>query len=156
MKGNDPALRVIATNRKALFHYHILDRVEAGISLLGTEVKSIREGGLSFADGYVDFRNGELLLVGLHIAPYSHGNLQNHPEDRPRKLLLHRREIARFGVKIAERGLTMVPLRAYFRNGRVKMELGLARGKQTHDKREALKRREVEREARQALHRRGE
>ena len=147
--------RPLATNRKALFHYEVLERAEAGIALAGTEVKSIREGGINFSDSYVDFRNGELVLVGCRIAPYSHGNLMNHPPERDRKLLLHRSEIRRLGGRVTERGLTLVPLRAYLKNGRVKMEIGLARGKHAHDKRESIKRRDQEREARQALRRRG-
>jgi SsrA-binding protein len=148
------AERVLATNRKALFHYEVLDRAEAGLVLVGTEVKSVREGGLNFSDSYVDFRGGELFLVGCRIAPYSHGNLMNHPPGRDRKLLLHKREILRLGGRVTERGLTLVPLRAYLKNGRVKMEIGLGRGKHAHDKREAIKRKDQEREARQALRRR--
>lgn len=151
MKPNDSREKVLATNRKALFNYEILERVEAGVSLVGTEVKSIREGGLNFRDSFVEFRNGELFLVGCRIGPYSHGNLMNHAEDRLRKLLLHRREILKFGGKATERGLTIVPLRAYFKNGRVKLEIGLARGKKAHDKRESIKRRDIERETRQAV-----
>jgi SsrA-binding protein len=144
----------VATNRKAFFHYEVLERAEAGVALAGTEVKSIREGGLSFSDSYVELRQGELFLVGCRIAPYSHGNLMNHVPDRDRKLLLHKQEIRRLGGKTTERGLTLVPLRAYVKNGRVKLEIGLARGKRVHDKREALKRKDVERETRQALRRR--
>src|SRR5512144_339852 len=129
--------RMLATNRKALFHYEILERAEAGLALVGTEVKSIRDGGLNFSDSWVELRGGELFLVGCRIAPYSHGNLMNHVADRARKLLLHRKEIQRLGGRVTERGLTLVPLRAYLKNGRVKMEIGLAKGKQTHDKREA-------------------
>ena len=142
--------RVLATNRKAHFHYEILERAEAGLALVGTEVKSIRDGGLNFSDSYVDFRGGELVLVGCRIAPYSHGNLLNHPPDRDRKLLLHKREILKLGGKVPERGLTLVPLRAYMKNGRVKMEIGLGRGKHAHDKRDAIKKKDQEREARQA------
>jgi SsrA-binding protein len=145
--------RVVATNRKALFHYEVLERVEAGLVLAGTEVKSIREGGLSFGDAYVDFRQGELFLVGCRVAPYSHGNLMNHAPARDRKLLLHRREILKLGGRATERGLTLVPLRVYLKRGRVKLEVGLARGKHAHDKREAIKRKDQEREARQALRR---
>jgi SsrA-binding protein len=143
--------RVIATNRKAFFNYEVLDRVEAGISLVGTEVKSIREGGFNFRDSYVDFKNGELFLVGCRIGPYSHGNLQNHPEDRVRKLLLHKREILKLGGRATERGLTLVPLKAYLKGGRVKVEIGLARGKKTHDKRESIKRKDIERDTRRAV-----
>jgi SsrA-binding protein len=148
----DPAQKTLATNRKAFFTYQVLDRVEAGLSLVGTEVKSIREGGLNFRDSYVEFRGGELFLVGCRIAPYSHGNLSNHAEERDRKLLLHKREILKLGGKATEKGLTLIPLRAYFNEkGRVKLEIGLARGKKAHDKRESIKRRDIERETRQAM-----
>jgi SsrA-binding protein len=150
----DAAEKVVATNRKAHFNYEVLERAEAGISLVGTEVKSIREGGLNFRDAFVDFRGGELFLVGCRIGPYSHGNLMNHAEDRERKLLLHRKEIDKLAGKVAERGLTLIPLRAYLKQGRVKVEIGLARGKQAHDKRETIKRKELERETRQAIRRR--
>jgi SsrA-binding protein len=147
----DPAEKTLATNRKAFFTYEVLDRVEAGVSLVGTEVKSIREGGLNFRDSYVEFRGGELFLVGCRIAPYSHGNLSNHPDERDRKLLLHKREILKLGGKATEKGLTLIPLRAYFKKGRVKLEIGLARGKKAHDKRASIKRRDIERETRQAM-----
>jgi len=145
------AEKTLATNRKAFFNYEILERAEAGVSLVGTEVKSIREGGLNFRDSYVEFRGGELFLIGCRIGPYSHGNLQNHAEDRVRKLLLHKREILKIGGKATEKGLTIVPLKAYFKKGRVKLEIGLARGKRAHDKREAIKRKDIERETRQAV-----
>jgi len=151
MAKPDGGVRVIATNRKAFFNYEVLDRLEAGVSLVGTEVKSIREGGLNFRDAYVDYRNGELFLVGCRIGPYSHGNLQNHAEDRVRKLLLHKREIERFGGRATERGLTIVPLQAYLKDGRVKVEIGLARGKKVHDKRESIKKKDIERETRLAV-----
>ena len=153
MERKDPGERVIATNRKAFFNYEVLDRVEAGISLVGTEVKSIREGGFNFRDAYVDFRSGELFLVGCRIGPYSHGNLQNHPEDRVRKLLLHKREILKLGGKATEKGLTLVPLKAYLKGGRVKVEIGLARGKKVHDKRESIKRKDIERDTRREARR---
>jgi SsrA-binding protein len=147
----ETAEKTLATNRKAFFNYEILERAEAGVSLVGTEVKSIREGGLNFRDSYVEFRGGELFLVGCRIGPYSHGNLQNHAEDRIRKLLLHKREILKLGGKATEKGLTIVPLKAYFKKGRVKLEIGLARGKRAYDKREAIKRKDIERETRQAV-----
>jgi SsrA-binding protein len=149
--ANADAQQVITTNRKALFNYEILERAEAGIVLAGSEVKSIRAGALNFRDSYVDFRGGELWLVGCHIGPYSFANIQNHSEGRDRKLLLHKREILKLGGKATERGLTIVPLRAYFKEGRVKVEIGLARGKHSHDKRESLKRKDIERETRQAV-----
>jgi SsrA-binding protein len=149
-----PGERVLATNRKAFFHYEVLERAEAGIVLVGTEVKSIRAGGLEFKDAYVDPKGGELLLVGCRIAPYSHGNRENHTPDRSRKLLLHKREILKLTARVVERGLTLLPLRAYMKDGRVKVEIALAKGKRAHDKRESIKQKDQEREARQALSRR--
>ncbi|HLA78194.1 MAG TPA: SsrA-binding protein SmpB [Vicinamibacteria bacterium] len=143
--------KVIATNRKAFFNYEIFDRVEAGVALRGSEVKSIRDGGFNFSDGYVEFRGGELFLVACRIGPYSHANRSNHSETRDRKLLLHKREILKLGGKATEKGFTLLPLKAYFKNGRVKLEIGLARGKKAHDKREAIKRRDIDRETRQAV-----
>ncbi len=155
MAKPDGGERVLAKNRRAFFQYHVLERVEAGVALLGTEVKSVREGGLSFSDAYVEFRGGELFLVGCKIAPYTHGNQMNHAPERDRKLLLHKREILKLGGKITGKGLTLVPLRAYLRKGKVKLEIGLGRGKQAHDKREAIKRRDIDRDTRQALRDRG-
>jgi len=146
--------RAIATNRKAFFNYEILDRAEAGVRLLGSEVKSIREGGFNFRDAFVEYRDGELFLVGARIGPYSHSNLQNHAEDRVRKLLLHKREILKLGGRATERGLTIMPLRAYFKGGRVKLEIGLARGKRAHDKRDAIKQKDIDRDARQEMRQR--
>ena len=134
--------RTISTNRRARHEYEILETVEAGLVLRGTEV--------NFKDSYATIRNGEGWLLGCHINPYSHGTDANHDPERDRKLLLHRREIARLGGKIAERGLTLVPLRLYFKDGRAKVELGLARGKKLHDKRSALRERDVRREMDQA------
>jgi SsrA-binding protein len=155
MAEPEPSERMIATNRKAFFNFEILDRAESGVVLAGTEVKSIREGGLNFRDSYVEFRNGELFLIGCRIGPYSHGNLMNHAEDRSRKLLLHKRQILKIGGRAAEKGLTIIPLRAYFKGGRVKLEIGLARGKREHDKRESIKKKDIERDTRQALRDRG-
>src|SRR5437899_9048235 len=138
--------RVIATNRRARHEYEILETLEAGLVLRGTEVKSLRDGQVNFKDSYVTVRNGEPWLLGCHIAPYSHGTDANHDPERDRKLLLHKREIARLSGKISERGLTLVPLRLYFKDGRAKVELGLARGKKLHDKRAAVREREVRRE----------
>ena len=143
--------KVIATNRKALFNYEIFERAEAGMVLGGSEVKSIREGGLNFRDSFVDFRGGELWLVGCLIGPYSHSNIQNHAEGRERKLLLHKKEILKLGGKATERGYTIIPLKAYFKNGRVKIEIGLARGKKAHDKRESIKRKDIDRDTKQAV-----
>src|SRR5512142_3109112 len=112
----DADRKVLATNRKAFFQYEVLERAEAGIALAGTEVKSIRDGGLSFSDSWVEFRNGEMFLVGCRISPYSNGNLMNHVPQHDRRLLLHKREILKLGGRATERGLTIVPLRAYLKN----------------------------------------
>ncbi len=138
--------RPIATTRRARHEDEILETVEAGLVLRGTEVKSLRDGMVSFKDSYASIRNGEGWLLGCHINPYSHGTDANHDPERDRKLLLHKREVARLGGKISEKGLTLVPLRLYFKGGRAKVEIGLARGKKLHDKRAALREREVRRE----------
>jgi len=143
--------RTIATNRRARHEYEILETLEAGLVLRGTEVKALRAGHVNFKDSYATVRSGEAWLLGCHISPYSHGTDANHDPERDRKLLLHRREIARLVGKIAERGLTVVPLRVYFKRGRVKIELGLARGKKLHDKRSAIREREVRREMDKAI-----
>ena len=136
----------VANNRKARHEYEILETVEAGLVLRGTEVKPRRAGQVTFKDSFATVRKTEAWLRGCHISPYSHGTDANHQPERDRKLLLHQREIARLSGKIAERGLTLVPLRLYFKKGRVKLELGLARGKKLHDKRSSLREREVRRE----------
>ncbi|MGH7276454.1 MAG: SsrA-binding protein SmpB [Candidatus Rokuibacteriota bacterium] len=138
--------RTIATNRRARHEYEILETVEAGLVLRGTEVKSLRAGQVTFKDSYATVRNDEGWLIGCHISPYSHGTDANHDPERDRKLLLHRRQIIRLLGKTAERGLTLVPLRLYFKDGRAKVELGLARGRKLHDKRSAIREREVKRE----------
>jgi len=138
--------RSIATNRRARHEYEILETVEAGLVLRGTEVKSLRDGLVNFKDSYASVRNGEGWLLGCHISPYSHGTDANHDPERDRKLLLHKKEIARLSGKISEKGLTLVPLRLYFKGGRAKVELGLARGKKLHDKRATLREREARRE----------
>ena len=138
--------RTISTNRRARHEYEILETVEAGLVLRGTEVKSLRAAGVTFKDSYATIKNGEGWLLGCHINPYSHGTDANHDPERDRKLLLHHREITRLTARIAERGLTLVPLRLYFKNGRAKIELGLGRGKKLHDKRSALRERDVKRE----------
>jgi len=142
--------RVVATNRRARHEYEILETLEAGLVLQGTEVKSLRDGGVSFKDSYATVRNGEAWLRGCHISPYSHGTDANHEPERDRKLLLHKREITRIVGKTAEKGLTVVPLKVYFKRGRIKIELGLARGKKLHDKRSALRERETRREMEKA------
>ena len=143
--------RVVATNRRARHEYEILETFEAGLVLRGTEVKSLRTGQVNFKDSYATVRNSELWLLGCHISPYSHGTDANHDPERDRKLLLHRREITRLSGKIAERGLTVVPLKLYFKAGRAKIEIGLARGKKLHDKRATLRERETRREMDKAV-----
>ncbi|MBI4587902.1 MAG: SsrA-binding protein SmpB [Candidatus Rokubacteria bacterium] len=147
--------RVVATNRKASYIYQILDTFEAGLVLRGTEVKSLREGKANFKDSYALIEGGEAWLVGCHISPYHHGSDANHDPERRRKLLLHRSEINRLLGKVQERGLTLVPLRLYFKNGRAKLELGLARGRKLHDRRRAIRDREMRREMDKAAHARG-
>ena len=147
----EKAQRTIAENRKARHDYHILDTWEAGVALLGTEVKSIREGRVNLRDSYARVDNGEVWMMNVHISPYSHRGSATHEELRQRKLLLHRDEIRKMVGQVAEKGLTLVPLELYFKSGRVKVRLGLAKGKQAHDKRETLRRREVDRETRAAV-----
>lgn len=139
--------KLIVQNRRAHFDYEILERYEAGIVLKGTEVKSLRtSGSMSIQDAYVDYIDGELFLVNSYIRPYEQGNILNHDPHRPRKLLMHKREIIRLGKKIEEKGLTLIPLRVYFKNGLVKVEIALCKGKKTVDKREEIKKRETQRE----------
>jgi SsrA-binding protein len=138
--------KVIATNRKAYHDYEVLETYEAGLVLRGTEVKSLRESQVNFKDCYAAVDNGEAWLIGCYITPYHHGTDANHDPERRRKLLLHKKEIGRLLGKVAERGLTLIPLRLYFKGGRAKCELGLARGKKLHDKRASLREREAKRE----------
>src|SRR5688572_4965183 len=147
----EKAQRTIAENRKARHDYHILDSWEAGIALLGTEVKSIREGSVNLRDSFARLERGEVWLLNVHIGPYSHSGYSTHEERRQRKLLMHREQIRKLTGKVAERGLTLVPLRMYFKKGRVKVALALVKGKQAHDKRETLRRREIDRETRAAV-----
>jgi SsrA-binding protein len=143
--------KVVATNKKAFHNYFILEKMEAGICLLGTEVKAIREGRLNLKDSYAMVQSGETYLVNCHISPYSHGNRENHDPTRSRKLLLHLREIRKLIGKTQEKGLTLVPLRVYLKKERVKVELGIARGKKLIDKRETERRKEADREAKAAM-----
>jgi SsrA-binding protein len=141
----------VATNRQASFRYHLLEKWECGIELRGSEVKSLREGGVQLKDAYAEVRDGEVWLRNVHIAPYKPAARDNHDPERPRKLLLHRREIERLIGKTAERGLTLVPTRVYFKGSRAKVELALARGKELKDKRRSIKERETRREIDRAL-----
>jgi SsrA-binding protein len=147
----EKAQRLIADNRKARHDYHILETYEAGVALLGTEVKAIREGRVNLRDSYARTDGGEVWMVNVHISPYSHRGYADHAETRQRKLLMHRHEIRKLIGRTAEKGLTLVPLQMYFKNGRIKVLVGLARGKQAHDKRETIRRREVDRETRAAV-----
>lgn len=143
--------KLIASNKKAFHEYHVLDKFEAGVQLTGTEVKSLREGAANLKDAYVTFKNGEAFLFNAHISPYAHGNRENHDPVRTRKLLLHRREIEKLHVQVTEKGLTIVPLRLYFKGSRVKAEIGVVRGKKLYDKRETEKKREADRETAAAI-----
>jgi SsrA-binding protein len=150
-KDDDGELQLVATNRRARHEYWIEETHEAGIALTGTEVKSLRAGHVILADAFARVDRGEAWLFHLHINPYEHGNIQNHDPMRTRKLLLHKREIARLGARVQQRGYTLVPLRIYFRRGIVKVELGLARGRHTYDKRERIAERDAERRIARAL-----
>jgi SsrA-binding protein len=149
----EAAQKNIAENRKAFHDYLVLETFETGIVLLGTEVKSIREGRVNLRDSFARAENGEVFVYNIHIQPYTHRGYADHDPLRKRKLLLHAHEIRKLIGKTIERGMTLVPLRMYFKNGKVKMALGLARGKQMHDKRETIKRREADRETRAAVKR---
>jgi SsrA-binding protein len=143
--------RIVAENRKAFHDYSILETFEAGVALTGTEVKSIREGRVNLRDSFARIENGEVFLYNVHVSPYSHRGYADHEPTRRRKLLLHRQEIRKLIGKTVERGMTLVPTRVYFKNNRIKVAIGLAKGKQAHDKREAIRRRETDRETRAAL-----
>jgi len=138
----------VVTNRKAFHDYFILETYEAGIALKGTEVKSLRQGNANLQDSYAAIKNGEVWLHNMHISPFEKGNINNHEPKRDRKLLLHKQEIRRLIGKVSEKGLTLVPLRIYFKNKVAKVELGLAKGKKQYDKREAIARRDAERQVR--------
>ncbi len=141
----------IINNRQAYFEYHILDKYEAGIALKGTEVKSVMLGRIQLKDSYVSVREGEVWLMNVHISPYSHGNRENHEPLRTRKLLLHKREIEKIEREIVIKGLTLVVTRIYWKNARIKFEIGVAKGKKLYDKRDAEMKKAVEKETRQQL-----
>jgi SsrA-binding protein len=141
----------IAENRKAFHDFHLLETFEAGLVLLGTEVKAIREGRVNLRDSYARVEDGELFLYNVHISPYSHRGYADHEPLRRRKLLLHRDEIRKLIGKTVEKGMTLVPIRLYFKDGRVKLAVSLAKGKKEYDKRETIRRREVDRETRAAV-----
>ena len=147
----DAGEKLIASNKKALHDYFVVQKFEAGMVLTGTEVKSLREGRAQLKDAYVIFKDGEAFLFGAHISPYTHGNRENHEPDRTRKLLLHKREIDKLRGQTIEKGMAVVPLRLYFKGGRVKAEIAIVKGKRQYDKRETERTREADREAAQAM-----
>jgi SsrA-binding protein len=149
--AREAAQRNIAENRKAFHDYHVLETFEAGVALLGTEVKSIREGRVNLRDSYAQVKGGEVFVHNVHIQPYSHRGYADHEPMRARKLLLHTHEIRKLIGKTVERGMTLVPVRMYMKSGRVKIALSLAKGKKEYDKRETIKRREADRETRAAI-----
>lgn len=146
-----PAVRSLARNRRATHDYQVLETFEAGITLAGTEVKSVRQGRIQLKDGYVEFRDGEAYLVGVNIQAYSHGNRQNHLPERPRKLLLHRHQLNKLFGRSLSKGITVVPLEVYLKGPWVKVELGLVQGKKQYDKRQAEKQRTLDQEAREVV-----
>lgn len=146
MKMESPALKIVAQNRKARHNYFIEDKIEAGIVLMGTEVKSLRLGRVNLKDAYAQIRNGEVFVYQMHIGPYPFAYFDNHEPRRPRKLLLHRREIDKLYGKVNEKGLSLIPLQIYFKGGRAKISLAIARGKRKYDKRESIRRRDAQRE----------
>jgi len=155
MGGDDKARKVIASNRRARHEYEILDSFEAGIVLSGPEVKSLRAGKASLGDAYAEVRRGEVYLLNAHIGAYEQAGRANAPPLRERKLLLHRYEIARLAGRVVERGLTLIPLQLYFKDGRAKVELALARGKRQYDKRQAIRKRESDRDLQRVMRGRG-
>lgn len=143
--------KILASYRRARHDYHVLETVECGIELRGTEVKSVRDGQVGLAQSFADVEGGQVFVRGMRIEPFRHGNRFNHDPLRPKKLLLHRREIDRLAAQVATKGTTLIPLQLYLKRGRVKLELGLCKGKDQHDKRETLKRKTADREARRAI-----
>jgi SsrA-binding protein len=155
MAKDKDAEELIADNRKARHDYHLLESFEAGLALTGTEVKAMREGRANLRDSYCRIERGEAFLLGAHVGQYSHGGSASHDPLRPRKLLLHQEELRKLLGKTSEKGLTIVPVRMYFKNGRAKLAIALAKGKKSYDKRETIKRREADRETRAAMKTRG-
>ena len=147
-------IKTVAQNRKAFHDYFVEEKVECGIALFGTEVKSIRQGRVNLKESWAQVRKGEIWVEGMHISPYEQGNIFNRDPLRPKKLLLHRSEIRRLDSQVTRQGFTLVPLEMYFKNGRVKVQLGLCKGKQLHDKRDSMAKRDSDREIRRALRQR--
>lgn len=144
-------IKIIADNRKAYFNYEILEKFEAGMVLMGSEVKSLREGNLTLKDAYVSFRNGEAFLQNAHISEYQASSYNNHPPERLRKLLMHKAEIEKIMGRVQEKSLTCVPLKMYFKGGRIKLEIGLGKGKKQYDKRQSVKEKESKRDLQRTL-----
>jgi len=153
MKKTPSNIKIIAKNKKAFFEYHIEEKLEAGLVLVGSEVKSLRDGRASLSDSYVMIKGNEAFLLNMHIAPYGPASTFGHEEKRSRKLLLHSKEIEKLTSQLKEKGFSMIPTMIYFRRGKAKVELGLGRGKKMHDKRESIKKRESDRDMRRALRR---
>ncbi len=151
--AGETGIKIITKNRKAFFDYEIVDRHEAGVSLLGSEVKSLRDGGANLADSYATIRGGEIFLMHAHISPYAPSSSFNHDPRRARKLLMHKGEIEKLESKLTQRGFTLVPLSIYFKKGRAKVELGLGKGKKRYDKRDSIKKRESDRNIARAMRR---
>jgi len=151
MAQEKPDFKLVTENRKAYHDYFVLERLEAGLVLTGTEIKAAREGKVQLRDAYADVENGEAWLIHAHFSPYSHGNIWNHDPTKKRKLLLHRKEISKLTGKALEKGLTLIPLKLYLKHGLLKCELGVCRGKKLHDKRQATAEREQERDAKVAM-----
>jgi len=149
----EPSVRILSENRQARHNYHLLETIEAGLQLLGTEVKAVKTGKVQLKEAYADIVENEAWLLNAHISEYSHGNRENHTPMRKRKLLLHRAEIDKLQEKVREKGLSLIPLKLYMKQGHIKCELAVARGKKLHDKREAERAREDQEEARQAVRR---
>ena len=147
MENNKSEIKTLQTNKKAYFNYEVLEDLEAGIALAGTEVKSIRSGRFSFVDSYVKIENNEMVLIGFTIQPYDKGSIFNHVSDRNRRLLVHKQEIKRLRRKVEEKGLTLVPTKVYLKGNLVKVQVSLCRGKALHDKKEAIKERDLNRQA---------
>ena len=151
MAAKKLGVKEITSNRKAFHEYFVLERFEAGIELAGTEVKSIRAGNVNLKDAFCTIKNGELFVRGMHISPYEHGNIFNKDPVRPRRLLMHKREIVKLNARIMQDGVALIPLSLYFKDSRVKVELGLCKGKKTYDKRDAVAKRDAKREMDRAM-----
>lgn len=151
MKNDKSQYKLLQKNKKAYFNYEVVEDLECGIALVGTEVKSLREGRFSFADSYVTIKDNNLTLIGLHIQPYTHGNIHNHAVQRPRRLLAHKQEIKRLRRRVEEKGFTLIPTSIYLRGNLVKVQISLCRGKKLHDKRATVKERDLNRDMRREI-----